>query len=101
MLRVDERISKLELENEALRTHLRLALETIRDPIPETLYFHPPEEEDDADGVDWEDSAWEDWSSVLLDEADTLMDDLAGWKRSVEQDLLLWRGMGREVSAFG
>src|SRR3981189_1184381 len=79
----DARITKLETENEALRTHLRLALSTIKDPIPETLYLPPSEEESfvtmadedwgfDAEGREdvWESEEWDDCWGVLLREAE-------------------------------
>src|ERR1700731_2934319 len=76
-LTVDERITKLESENEALRTHLRLALETIRDPIPETLYLQPDDEEKDLNEEWGEDmferfDEWDDCWAILGQEAEGL-----------------------------
>jgi ElaB/YqjD/DUF883 family membrane-anchored ribosome-binding protein len=92
----DERINKLESENEALRTHLRLALETIRDPIPEVVYLKPDEEEMDV-SEDWGEDVfekyeeWDDCWAVLGDEADGLASEIARWRSEIDQDLHDWR----------
>lgn len=98
---LDERISKLETENEALRMHLRLALSTIKDPIPETLYLSPTEEEI-AIAEDWdvseegdifENDEWDDCWGVLLAEADGLAGEVGKWRDECERDLREWRGI--------
>jgi hypothetical protein len=94
---LDERITKLEMENEALRTHLRLALSTIRDPIPETLYLRPDDEEMDITEEWGEDvferyEEWEDWWAVLGEEADTLATEVSKWKDDIERDIHEWKG---------
>ena len=97
---VDERIGKLEMENEALRTHLRLALETIRDPIPETLYLQPDEEEMEVSEEWGEDvfetvELWDDCWAVLGEEAEELALEVARWRGEVEKDLSAWNlGLG-------
>jgi len=93
---LDERISRLEMENEALRTHLRLALSTIRDPIPETLYLRPDDEEMDVN-EDWGEDIfesyddWEECWTVLGEEADGLASEVAKWKNDIGKDLHDWR----------
>jgi hypothetical protein len=92
-----DRISKLETENEALRTHLRLALETIRDPIPETLYLRPDDEEMDIDEEWGEDvfdryDEWDDCWAVLGEEADGLAQEVSKWRGDVDRDLSEWKG---------
>ena len=82
------------MENEALRSHLRLALSTIRNPIPETLYL-PPDEEESEIKEEWEDvfdryDEWDDCWTVLGDEADCLAMDVAKWREGVERDLKEW-----------
>lgn len=92
------------MENEALRMHLRLALETIRDPIPETLYLRPDEEEMEI-SEEWEEDVferydeWDDCWAVLSDEADGLALEVAKWKGDMQSDLLAWKGHGVEVAA--
>jgi len=94
----DERIGQLESENEALRTHLRLALSTIRDPIPETLYLDPDPEEaaltgdfaTSSDEVFDEFDEWADAFSVLAFEANWLHGEVARWKGDVCGDLERW-----------
>jgi hypothetical protein len=101
-LTLDERISRLETENEALRTHLRLALSTIKDPIPETLYLSPTEEEmaiaEDwdvsEDGDIFENDEWDDCWGVLLAEAEGLAGEVGKWREEYERDLREWRGAG-------
>ena len=81
-----------------MRTHLRLALSTIRDPIPETLYLHPdPEEaalaEDFAtcsDEVYDRLDEWGDAFSVLAFEANWLQGEVARWRGDVCGDLERW-----------
>ena len=95
MLIVDERIEKLQMENEALRTHLRLALSTIRDPIPETLYLRPDDEEMDINEEWGEDvfeqfDEWNDCWTVLGDEVDGLLREVSKWRGDVERDLREW-----------
>jgi hypothetical protein len=95
----DERIARLETENEALRTHLRLALSTIRDPIPETLYLRPDEEEMEM-AEEWEEDMferydeWDDCWQVLGEEADGLALELKKWRNDMENDLFAWKGTG-------
>jgi hypothetical protein len=95
----DERIARLETENEALRTHLRLALSTIRDPIPETLYLRPDEEEMEV-AEEWEEDMferydeWDDCWQVLGEEADGLALELKKWRNDMENDLFAWKGTG-------
>ena len=92
---LDERIEKLQLENEALRNHLRLALSTIRDPIPEILYLPPDEEEIEIKG-EWDEDIferydeWDDCWTVLGDEVDCLAMDVAKWRDDIERDLREW-----------
>jgi len=92
------------MENEALRMHLRLALETIRDPIPETLYLRPDEEEMEV-SEEWEEDVferydeWDDCWAVLSDEADGLGLEVAKWRGDMQSDLLAWKGNGVEVAA--
>jgi hypothetical protein len=103
---VEERIGKLEMENEALRTHLRLALSTIRDPIPETLYLQPDEEEMEV-AEEWGDDVferrdeWEDCWTVLAEEAEELASQVGKWRGEVEKDLGAWDlgGVGAGVFA--
>ena len=83
------------MENEALRMHLRLALETIRDPIPETLYLQPEEEEREVSeewGEDVFDTVelWDDCWAVLGEEAEELAAEVGRWKEEVEKDLSAW-----------
>jgi hypothetical protein len=92
---VEERIGKLEMENEALRTHLRLALSTIRDPIPETLYLQPDEEEMEVTEEWGEDvferyDEWDDCWAVLAEEAEELATEVGNWRGDVEKDLCAW-----------
>ena len=88
------------MENEALRTHLRLALETIRDPIPETLYLQPDEEEMEVSEQWGEDvfetvELWDDCWTVLGEEAEELALEVARWRGEVEKDLSAWNlGLG-------
>jgi hypothetical protein len=94
---VDERITKLELENEALRMHLRLALETIRDPIPETLYLRPDEEEMNIEEQWGEDifdryEEWDDCWAVLGEEVDGLAAEVKMWRGTIEKDMQQWKG---------
>jgi hypothetical protein len=105
-----QKIQKLELENEALRTHLRLALSTIRDPIPETVYLRTIEEaccneeskiyssqiapdwkiESKFYGEDiWDD--YEDWGDpveILGEECDFLNAEFLRWKSKVVEDTI-------------
>jgi len=91
---------KLEMENEALRTHLRLALSTIRDPIPETLYLRPEEEEMGMDEESEEGDMferydeWDDCWAVLSEEADGLAMEVSKWRAEMDKDLLAWNGNG-------
>jgi hypothetical protein len=101
---VDERITKLESENEALRTHLRLALETIRDPLPETLYLQPDDEEKDLNEEWGEDmferfDEWDDCWAILGQEADGLAAEVSKWRGDVEKDFRTWAFQG--VAASG
>jgi hypothetical protein len=86
----------LEAENEALRTHLRLALETIRDPIPEILYLTPDDEEVDVTegwGQEVFDQLedWDDCWAVLGDEASLLASEVSNWRLAMEKDLRDWQ----------
>lgn len=83
------------MENEALRTHLRLALSTIRDPIPETLYLQPDDEEMDVNEEWGEDvferfEEWDDCWTVLGDEVDLLAAEVRKWRGDVERDFRDW-----------
>lgn len=83
------------MENEALRTHLRLALSTIRDPIPETLYLHPDDEEMDINEEWGEDvferfEEWDDCWTVLGEEVDSLAAEVGKWRGDVERDFKQW-----------
>ena len=83
------------MENEALRTHLRLALSTIRDPIPETLYLQPDDEEMDINEEWGEDvferfEEWDDCWTVLGDEVDSLASEVGKWRIEVENDFKEW-----------
>ena len=103
MLMIDERITKLESENEALRTHLRLALETIRDPIPEMLYLQPDDEEKDLNEEWGEDmferfDEWDDCWAILAQEAEGLAMQVSKWKGAVEMDFKEWNLNGHGVS---
>lgn len=94
-LMVGERITKLESENEALRTHLRLALETIRDPIPETLYLQPDDEEKDLNEEWGEDmferfDEWDDCWAILGQEAEGLAAEVSKWRGDIEKDFKVW-----------
>ena len=94
------------MENEALRTHLRLALSTIRDPIPETLYLQPDDEEMDIN-EDWGEDVferyedWDDCWTVLGEEADGLASEVAKWRTDIEMDLREWRGDSVGVAGEG
>lgn len=107
MLTVDERIGRLETENEALRTHLRLALSTIRDPIPETLYLRPDEEEMEigeefGDDVFDRYEGWDDCWAILGEEADGLAGEIARWRSDAERDNLQWRdGIAGTIEVAG
>jgi hypothetical protein len=103
MLTLDERITKLESENEALRTHLRLALETIRDPIPEMLYLQPDDEEKDLNEEWGEDmferfDEWDDCWEILAQEAEGLAMQVSKWKGAVNMDFMEWNLNGHGVS---
>lgn len=83
------------MENEALRTHLRLALETIRDPIPETLYLRPDDEEMEV-SEEWDEvferfEEWDDCWAVLGEEVNGLVSEVANWRCSLEKDLQDWK----------
>ena len=87
----------METENEALRTYLRLALETIRNPIPETLYLRPDDEEMERDEEWGEDvfdryDEWDDCWAVLGEEADGLAGEVSKWRDDVDRDLSEWKG---------
>jgi hypothetical protein len=102
---VDERITKLESENEALRTHLRLALETIRDPIPETLYLQPDDEEKDLNEEWGEDmferfDEWDDCWAILGQEAEGLAAEVRKWRGDVEKDFKTWPIQGNAASGM-
>jgi len=90
---------RLETENEALRTHLRLALSTIRDPIPEILYLRPDDEEMEVT-EEWEEDVfarydeWDDCWAVLSEEAGGLAQEIQKWRTDIEKDLSTWRGNG-------
>jgi hypothetical protein len=77
--------------------HLRLALDTLKDPIPETLYLHPdPEdraltEDFDTDVFDRFDE-WDDALTVVAYEAQWLQLEVGKWKRDVDADLDSWAG---------
>lgn len=93
------------MENEALRTHLRLALSTIRDPIPETLYL-PPDDEEMEVSEEWGEDVferydeWDDCWAVLGEEADGLASEVAKWRANVEKDMLEWRTYGTGASVL-
>jgi hypothetical protein len=83
------------MENEALRTHLRLALSTIRDPIPETLYLQPDEEEMEVTEEWGEDvferyDEWDDCWAVLAEEAEELATEVGTGRGEVEKDFGAW-----------
>jgi hypothetical protein len=77
--------------------HLRLALDTLKDPIPETLFLEPdPEdraltEDFDTDVFDRFDE-WDDALTVVAFEAQWLQAEVGKWKREVEVDLVSWGG---------
>ena len=83
------------MENEALRTHLRLALSTIRDPIPETLYLRQ-DEEDTEIAEEWvedvfeQSDEWDDCWAVLAEEAEQLATEVGKWRGEVDKDLRSW-----------
>ena len=93
--------------------HLRLALTTIKDPIPETLYLPPTDEEslleDWTVAADWDVASdtetlgeegggfeeWEDCWGLLLAEAEGLVGEVGRWREECERDLREWhRGEG-------
>ena len=80
----DCKIQQLQNQNEALRTHLRLALETIKNPIP----YIPVEGEDESEEDDEEEAVDEFAEEQLAMEAemDSILRDITQFQNNLQED---------------
>ncbi|KAI0157890.1 P-loop containing nucleoside triphosphate hydrolase protein [Hypoxylon sp. FL1284] len=104
------KIRSLQTENEALRLHLKLALDSLKNPIPEVVIRSQPEEEEEEeegakdegknrrsslvdeayygeeDGYEDESEVYEDKASDVQDYMHDLLEDLALFRRKISDD---------------
>lgn len=81
----DCKIKQLQSQNEALRTHLRLALETIKNPIPPIPVYSDDESED---GEDEEVDEFAEEQLAMEAEMDSILQDLTNFKHNLQDDML-------------
>lgn len=81
----DCKINQLQSQNEALRTHLRLALETIKHPIP-AIPVHSDDEGEDEESEEDEVDEFEEEQLAMEAEMSSILHDVTAFQRKLQED---------------